>query len=132
VLPNGELMRTGMGAMPGSKAWNIYKRGYGPSSDGLFMQSNFGIVTKMGLWLMPEPDCYMPGWLTLRKDDDLALLLEELRPLMADGTTPDQPMIINAVCGISAFTGRDQWYTGPGVIPDEVIEEISRQPGMGR
>jgi 4-cresol dehydrogenase (hydroxylating) len=132
VLPDGDVLRTGMGAMSTSKSWNLYKRGYGPSADGLFMQSNFGIVTKMGLWLMPPPECYMPGWLTLRRDDDLAQLLEELRPLMADGTIPNQPMIINAVCGISAFTPRSQWYTGVGVIPDDVIEKISTQPGMGR
>ena len=39
VLPNGELMRTGMGAMPGNRSWNLYKRGLGPTPDQLFMQS---------------------------------------------------------------------------------------------
>lgn len=32
----------------------MFKWGYGPYVDGLFTQSNFGVVTKMGLWLMPE------------------------------------------------------------------------------
>ena len=54
VLPNGEVMRTGMGAMPGNRSWHVYKRGLGPTPDQLFMQSNFGIVTKMGIWLMPN------------------------------------------------------------------------------
>ena len=53
VLPSGEVLRTGMGAMPGNRAWHVYKRSLGPSLDTLFMQSNFGIVTKMGVWLMP-------------------------------------------------------------------------------
>ena len=35
------------------RVWHVYKRGLGPVLDPLFMQSNFGIVTKMGLWLMP-------------------------------------------------------------------------------
>src|SRR5919202_1080141 len=48
VLPNGEVMRTGMGAMPGNRTWHCYKRSLGPSADLLFTQSNFGIVTKMG------------------------------------------------------------------------------------
>ena len=90
------------------------------------------VVTKLGLWLMPEPECYMPGWLTLRRDADLELLLEELRPLMLSGIIQNQPMIINAVCGISAFTGREQWYTGAGVIPDDVVDRIAAQPGLGR
>ena len=132
VLANGDVLRTGMGAMENTKAWQVYKRGCGPSADGLFMQSNFGIVTKMGVWLMPPPACYMPGWLTLRRDSDLELLLEKLRPLMMDGTIPNQPMIINAVCAISAFTDREEWYTGDGPMPDEVIEKIAQRPGLGR
>src|SRR5271155_5097270 len=48
VLPNGELLRTGMGAVPNAKTWQQYKSGCGPWIDGIFSQSNFGIVTKMG------------------------------------------------------------------------------------
>jgi 4-cresol dehydrogenase (hydroxylating) len=96
------------------------------------MQSSLGVITKMGVWLMPRPECYMPGWLTLRRDADLALLLERLRPLLINGTIPGMPMIINAVCAISALTAREQWSSGSEPLPDEVLETISRQPGMGR
>ena len=68
---NGELLRTGMGAMEGNRSWHLYKRGLGPTPDQLFMQSNFGIVTKMGVWLMPYPEVYMPLWLRVWRDDDL-------------------------------------------------------------
>ena len=132
VLPTGDVVRTGMGAMSNSKAWQVYKRGFGPSLDGLFMQSSLGVVTKMGVWLMPQPECYMPGWLTLRRDADLPLLLDRLRPLLINGTIPGMPMIINAVCAISALTSREQWSSNSEPLPDEVIESISRQPGMGR
>jgi 4-cresol dehydrogenase (hydroxylating) len=132
VLANGELLRTGMGAMRNARAALVHKRNCGPSADGLFMQSNFGIVTKMGMWLMQPPECYMPGWLILRKDSDLELLLEKLRPLMMDGTIANQPMIINAVCAMSAFAGREDWYKGEGPMPESVIEEIARQPMLGR
>ena len=60
VLPNGDVMRTGMGAMSGSTTWQLFKYGYGPYVDGMFSQSNFGVVTKMGIWLMPEPPGYRP------------------------------------------------------------------------
>ena len=53
VLPNGRMMRTGMGALPGAKTWQQFKPGFGPRIDGLFKQSNYGVVTKMGFWLMP-------------------------------------------------------------------------------
>lgn len=58
VLPTGEVIRTGMGALPGNNSWQIFPYGFGPYSDGLFSQSNFGIVTKMGLALMPNPGGY--------------------------------------------------------------------------
>ena len=60
VLPSGEMVRTGMGAMAGSNTWQLFKYGYGPYLDGMFSQSNYGVVTKMGIWLMPEPPGYRP------------------------------------------------------------------------
>ena len=71
VLANGDVLRTGMGAMPDNKSWHLYKRGLGPTPDQLFMQSNYGIVTKMGVWLMPQPQTYMPFWVRVWKEDDL-------------------------------------------------------------
>ena len=62
VLANGELLRTGMGGMSNSKTWNAYQWSFGPNHSGLFFQSNFGIVTKMGVWLMPQPEVYLSGW----------------------------------------------------------------------
>lgn len=67
VLPTGELLRTGMGALPdktrkgapgstldeepGNRCWQLFPYGFGPYNDGLFSQSNLGIVTKLGLWV---------------------------------------------------------------------------------
>ena len=65
VLANGEIMRTGMGALPNSQTWQEYKSGFGPWVDGMFSQSNFGVVTKMGFWLMPQPDSYLSGIVTV-------------------------------------------------------------------
>lgn len=59
VLGDGELFRTGMGALPGSETWQQYKMGIGPSLDGLFRQSSLGVVTKMGFWLFPQPEAYL-------------------------------------------------------------------------
>jgi FAD/FMN-containing dehydrogenase len=76
VLPNGELMRTGMGALPGSKSWQEYKYGFGPDPSGLFAQGNFGIVTKMGFRLYPRPDHYRTGLITVPKRRDFVKLVE--------------------------------------------------------
>ena len=89
VLADGSLLRTGMGAMAGNRAWHLYKRGLGPTLDQLFMQSNFGIVTKMGVWLMPYPEVYMPLWLRVWRDDDLGAVIDTLRDADARRHDPD-------------------------------------------
>jgi FAD/FMN-containing dehydrogenase len=72
-------MRTGMGAMPNNPSWHVYKRSLGPTLDQLFMQSNFGIVTKLGVWLTPQPECYMPLWLKAQNEDDARTEAAHLR-----------------------------------------------------
>jgi (+)-pinoresinol hydroxylase len=78
VLPNGKMMRTGMGAMPGAKTWQQFKAGYGPRIDGLFKQSNYGVVTKMGFWLMPPPENHATGVVTLPRFKDLIPLVDNI------------------------------------------------------
>ena len=132
VLPNGELLRTGMGAMPDNKAWHVYKRGLGPTPDQLFMQSNFGIVTKMGVWLMPFPECYMPLWLRVWNEDDLPKLMDILRVLMLDGTIRMVPQVMNTMLLGAVFSTRDQWWTEDTPIPDGVIDKMARELEVGR
>ncbi|MEC3853896.1 FAD-binding oxidoreductase [Paenarthrobacter ureafaciens] len=96
VLASGEVVRTGQGAITDSPLWQRHKRGFGPSLDSLFMQSNFGIVTKMGLWLMPEPEIFTTGSVICHRDEDIAGLIDALRPLMLDGTVQGHPLIVSS------------------------------------
>lgn len=76
VLPNGELMRTGMGAMPGSTTSSEFRYGFGPYVDGLFSQGGFGIVTKMGFHLMPAPETVARKQVTAFRKKDIIPLVE--------------------------------------------------------
>ncbi len=96
VLASGDVVRTGQGAITDSPLWQRHKRGFGPSLDSLFMQSNFGIVTKMGLWLMPEPEIFTTGSVICHNDEDIAGLIDALRPLMLDGTIQGHPLIVSS------------------------------------
>ena len=81
VLPNGELMRTGMAALANDASWADYKYGFGPHVAALFGQANFGIVTKMGFWLMPEPEAYRRGAVSVPKRRDIVPLVEHVNHL---------------------------------------------------
>jgi hypothetical protein len=76
VLANGEMLRTGMGAMPNATTWQQFKFGFGPMLDGLFKQSNMGVVTKMGFWLFPEPQAYLSGTILVPKHDDIVQIVD--------------------------------------------------------
>jgi 4-cresol dehydrogenase (hydroxylating) flavoprotein subunit len=132
VLADGTVMRTGMGAMEGNRAWHCYKRGLGPTPDQLFMQSNFGIVTKMGYWLMPEPEIYMPLWLRVPNDDDLAPMIDTLRRLMLDDTIRMVPQIGNVVGAASVMSTRTDWWDGDGPIPEATLQRMGEELGCGR
>jgi 4-cresol dehydrogenase (hydroxylating) len=85
VTGAGDLVRTGMGALPGSKTWQHFKYGYGPYLDGMFSQSNFGVVTKMGVWLMPEPEAYIDGTVQVFGHDDIIPLVDHMNHVMNTG-----------------------------------------------
>jgi 4-cresol dehydrogenase (hydroxylating) flavoprotein subunit len=48
ILANGQIVRTGMGAMANSSTWPLSKHGFGPWWDQMFVQGNFGVTS----WLI--------------------------------------------------------------------------------
>jgi 4-cresol dehydrogenase (hydroxylating) flavoprotein subunit len=86
VLPDGQLLDTGLGGMPGAKTAPLYRWGVGPFLDGLFSQSNLGIVTRMTMWLMPAPEYVQAFFFKVDRDEDLPAVLDAVRPLRMNGT----------------------------------------------
>ncbi len=111
VLPTGELLETGFGGLPGANATDVYRWGAGPSLDGLFSQSNFGIVTRMTIWLMPTPEYFQAYFFQSSEDDSIAAFIEALRPLRMDGTLRSTVHIANdykVLNGIQQFPWQEQ------------------------
>ncbi len=107
VLPSGELLRTGMGALPNSQSWQEFKYGVGPWIDGIFSQSNFGVVTKMGFWLMPQPDAFFSGTAFVYRREDLSPLVAMMNYLENTGVTNGMPFVASPLYGGSTLTPRD-------------------------
>jgi 4-cresol dehydrogenase (hydroxylating) len=86
VLPTGEVVHTGHDRFEGARAAPVFRWGVGPALDGLFSQSNLGVVTRMTLWLSP-----LPRWLALVRFHvvdarKLRLAVDACRVLRQDGT----------------------------------------------
>jgi 4-cresol dehydrogenase (hydroxylating) len=96
------------------------------------MQSNYGIVTKMGVWLMPFPEVYMPLWLRVWNEEDLGPVIDTLRVLMLDGTIQMVPQVMNAMLLGAVFSKRTDWWQEETPIPDDVIGKMARELEVGR
>jgi 4-cresol dehydrogenase (hydroxylating) len=131
VLANGEMVRTGMGGIENSSSWQVFKWGYGPYIDGLFTQSNYGIVTKMGLWLMPEPPAYRPFLIQYQDPEDIEEIVDVLRPLRISQIIPNAVVIVHTLWDAGTHVTRKKYYSGTDAIPREAIERIKEGEGIG-
>lgn len=116
VLPTGMLMETGFCRFPASQAGPVYRWGAGPTLEGLFSQSNLGIVTRMTVWLMPAPEHFEAFFFQCNRADQLAALIEALRPLRMQGILRSTVHIANdykVLAGIQQYP----WQEANGQTP---------------
>ncbi|MGK0304914.1 MAG: 4-cresol dehydrogenase (hydroxylating) [Gammaproteobacteria bacterium] len=108
ILADGSIINTGFkqfsknGVVP--VAADCYKWGIGPYIDGLFTQSNFGIVTKMTLWLMPKPEHFEAFFISIKDESKIADLIDALQPLKLNGTIKSSAHIGNDHKAIQALS----------------------------
>jgi 4-cresol dehydrogenase (hydroxylating) flavoprotein subunit len=120
-----------LGAMAGNPAWHAHRKGFGPSVDSLFMQSNFGIVTRMGKWLTPRPEVYAPVEVRAGEETDLEALIDTIRPLLLDGTVTNVPLLGTLAGAASMTRPRAQWHAGGGPLPPAFYERARAELGLG-
>ncbi|EFX04236.1 vanillyl-alcohol oxidase [Grosmannia clavigera kw1407] len=137
VLPSGELLRTGMGAMPDSKLFGLYKGGFGPSIDGLFFQSNFGVATKLGYHVTPAPEAYCRFKINFAEEEDLIPMIDTLTDLLRRNIIGNSPSVSNifrdaivsgdpdAIAAVKPYLGTDKY------VPYDVMDKLRRQKGWG-
>ncbi|WP_051822533.1 FAD-binding oxidoreductase [Desulfonatronum thiodismutans] len=129
VLGDGRVLRTGYGHYQEAKATHVFKWGIGPYLDGLFTQSSLGIVTGLGIWLMPKPDCFNMFFLSMPDDGDLPRMVDALRPLKLRGQVKSLVHIGNDLRIISSFQ-RYPWEESHGKTPlPEMLRKGLRAKG---
>lgn len=140
VLPGldseGEVpvMRTGMGALGigGENTWQCFPYGFGPYNDGIFSQSNFGIVTKMGMTLMPNPGGFESFMYTFANESDLGPLIEIIRPLRISNILENVAQLRHGLQTLSLQGHpRTKYFSGSGPMPEDVVREHLRKTATG-
>lgn len=132
VLATGELLHTGFGHYPGAKATYVYKWGVGPYLDGLFTQSSYGIVTKMGVWLKPAPEYFEACYLTCNSEDQLGPLIDGVRQLLFTGVFQGPVNLLHRD-RVLTMLERYPWEAMAGQTPlsESVAQRLASQKKIG-
>jgi 4-cresol dehydrogenase (hydroxylating) len=131
VMADSQVLRTGMGALPKSNTWQAFKWGYGPYLDGIFTQSNYGVVTKLGIWMMHKPPVYKPFMVRYQNEGDIEKIIDTLRGLRLAGVIPNVVLMMHGLYEVGIFKRRHEVYDGPGAIPEEAIRRATQEMGVG-
>ena len=132
VLPDGRILNTGFGHYANARAGRVFRYGVGPFLDGLFCQSNLGIVTKLGLWLMPAPEAFRFFFVRLDRPEDFIPFIDRVRPLRMRGILQSAVHIGNDLRILSSSTGYPWEKTaGATPLPEDVREQLRREAGIG-
>ncbi len=132
VLATGEKLETGAARFPGSPAAPIYRWGLGPSLDGLFTQSNLGVVTRMTFWLMPAPECFQAFFFRCDDDAGLPAIIDALRRLRMSGTLRSSIHVGNdykVLAGIQQYPWEEMQGATP--LPPERMKGFRRRMDFG-
>jgi 4-cresol dehydrogenase (hydroxylating) len=131
VLPSGELMHTGMGAMDGNKSAHLFPLSFGPDWTQMFTQSNMGVVTSAGLWLQPEPDSSLQLTWDIPEEGDIGWVIDTVTPLKLGGVI-DQNVFIPSWLGKIVLLGqRKDFWDKPGAIPEWRVQELLKEHKLG-
>ena len=131
VLSDGTVVDTGMGGQEGQAAMHVYRYGNGPWVDGLFTQSNLGVVTRLGVQLMPEPPGYRPYMVTFADEDAIEPLTEVVRPLKLAQLIPNAATSTELLWEAAVERRKDHYYSGDGPLPDSARRAIMADLDVG-
>ncbi|KAH7242852.1 hypothetical protein B0J15DRAFT_404739 [Fusarium solani] len=130
MLADGDVIRTGQFGVDGSPSAFISKFTYGPSIEGLFLQSNLGVVTKLSIWLTPQPKAFMECTVEIPEFEDLAPLVDALGSMRQSGLIPNCVWFMGVPEILSGMGRRVDFWDGDGAIPTWRVKELQKQHNL--
>lgn len=131
MLPDGDLVRTGQFGISNSPSAFLSKFTFGPSVEGLFLQSNLGVVTKLSLWLCPQPEAFMCCSFSMPKFEDVEVMVDVFGVMRRDGTIPNCVWMTSLIETLCISGRRNDFWKGEGPIPDWRADELQKEMGVG-
>ncbi len=132
VLRDGSVIHTGFGEFPNACATHVFPYGIGPWLDGVFTQSDLGVVTRLTVWLFPRPGQITGFALKLDRADQLFPAIDVLRRLRMGGIAQSTVHVANDLRVISARRQYPWELTGGKTpLPPHIRQHLRRECGVG-
>src|SRR5262249_50750369 len=131
VLPSGETIRMGFCRFENATTAQLSQWGVGPYLDGLFVQSNFGIVTELTVWLYPRPKRVVVFRLSIDDTGELARVIDVIQPLVLEGTIASHSFGFWNAYKLMAIRGRYPWQAMKNQTPLCLRALGGRKPWLG-
>ncbi|WP_404379870.1 FAD-binding oxidoreductase [Caenispirillum salinarum] len=130
VLPDGSLYESPLCALSApDQRVPAFKWGIGPYLDGLFGQSNLGVVVRMTLQLVRRPERVEAFVFNLKRDADLEAAVDAVR-----GLQQSLPGLVGGINLLNRRRGLSMFAPYPDdegrLIPDPRIEAMGREHGV--
>lgn len=127
VLPDGSLYRSALSEAGGEGVDKAFKWGLGPYLDGIFTQSNLGIVTRMTFALAPRPERTEAFFISLRPDANLdAAVLAVQNVLRRMRGVTGAINLMNARRMLAMAEAYPAFRVPAGeAMPDELVDELA-------
>lgn len=134
VLPDGQILETGGGPQGNNQIRHTYKWGIGPYLEGLFGQSNLGVVVQAGIWLMPAPECFdFAAFEYTASEDKFGPFIDDLRKLVFSGALRSRPHLANDFAMMCIFSQYPHdMLAGARNLSDEAAAAWRKQYGVAR
>lgn len=131
VLPTGELIHTGFGRYANAKSTPVHRWGVGPYVDGLFTQSNLGIVTSATRHMLPRSDYFQAFFFILSDESKLGPLIDRILELRLQGLIVGGYVIYNEHRIISLQRQYPWDEVGNQTpLPEEALAKARHVPGL--
>jgi 4-cresol dehydrogenase (hydroxylating) len=129
VTGNGEVIRTGMDRFAGDRNLGFTEGRVGPSLTDLFVQSNFGVVTRLTMGLCQTPGDLRRLQVSIKSDDHLAEFIASMRPLVLGDVLTGPLGMYNAHSNAQGALGwRYPWAAAGGrtPLPLAILERLEQ------
>jgi len=128
VLPDGSIYQSMLNLLSDKKTDTLHKWGMGAYLDGIFTQSNLGVITQMSIALAPKPTSVKAFFFSVKNSDDLEIIIPRIQKVLKElsGVTGS----INIMNQLRVLSMTEQYPKSAlvdGLIPEALIKQLAKK-----